>query len=379
VTGSIYLHIPYCVKKCSYCDFTSYASSSLTLGEYTELLSLEMTHLAPLFPQLSFTTLYFGGGTPSLLPPEQVAFLIEKVRSCFCLAEDAEVTLEANPGTVTMESLQGYRSAGVNRLSIGVQSLRDRDLTILGRIHTANEARCTVQQARSAGFSNIGIDLMHSLPGQSMADWENTLHEAVNLNLQHISAYGLSVEADTPLAEIVERGDLQLPDEDLAAAMFELTTEALESAGFEHYEISNFARPGCRSRHNQVYWQRGNYLGLGAGAHSFVRQPGFGRRWENPPGLQEYGEYLQSPLPKCAGETVSRAAAMSEFFFLGLRLLEGVDLGRFRAEFGIEAAEAFPGVIERFVGNRFLLASGDTIRLSRKGLLLANRVLCEFV
>ncbi len=351
----------------------------MRLEEYLELLSVDTAQQAASFPDFIVNSLYFGGGTPSLLTPQQVESLIKKIRSCFHLTENAEVTLEVNPGTASPESLQGYRAAGVNRLSIGIQSLHDAELTILGRIHSAQEAIGTVASAKLAGFENISIDLMHSLPWQSLTDWESTLQGAISLNPSHISAYGLSVEADTPMAEMVTKGELTLPEEELSAKMFEMTAEILVDAGFEHYEVSNFARPDYRSRHNQVYWRRGNYLGFGAGAHSFVREPDYGVRWENPEGLQEYCEFLQGDVSVSQGKAVSRHEAMSELFFLGLRLLDGVNLEEFRAEFGMDATDAFPGVIEKFVCNGLLLRQGDNLRFSRKGLLLSNQMLCEFV
>ncbi len=201
---------------------------------------------------------------------------MEAARTQFTVDKDAEITLEANPGTVTLESLKGYLAAGVNRLSIGMQSLDDCQLALLGRIHSADDARAAFKAARTAGFSNIGIDLMHGIPRQTPDAWQETLREAVALKPEHISVYGLSVEAGTPFAKKAEMGELNLPDEEQAVAMFEQTAESLCRAGYEHYEISNFARPGYRSRHNQVYWRRGNYLGFGAGAHSFLNRPAYG-------------------------------------------------------------------------------------------------------
>ncbi|HZV80935.1 MAG TPA: radical SAM family heme chaperone HemW [Geobacteraceae bacterium] len=376
--ASLYLHIPFCQRKCSYCDFNSFESPGMSLGEYAGLLRAELAGTAQRFSVTRVPTVYFGGGTPSLLPPPVVKELLQAAGLYYSLDADVEVTMEANPGTVTLDSLSGYRDAGVNRLSLGIQALEDRQLAILGRIHTADEARDALKLARRAGFANVGIDLMHSLPGQSLAQWEATLRQAVELEPEHVSAYGLSVELGTPFAALASSGKLLLPDEDAAAAMFEFTAEYLTAAGYEHYEISNFARPGCRSRHNQVYWRRENYLGFGAGAHSFARQPGFGLRWENPPGLAEYAACLQG-TGGSVEEVVSREDAMAEFFFLGLRMLDGVDLAEFAAEFGISAEEAFPGVIGRFTASGLLLKEGERISFTRRGVLLANRVLAEFV
>ncbi len=376
--SSLYIHIPFCVRKCSYCDFNSSENPGIALGDYVLLLMEELSSKADRFKVESATTLYFGGGTPSLLSPRQVATVVQAVRDLYGLENDAEVTLEVNPGTITLESLEGYLAGGINRLSIGVQSFDDSLLRVLGRIHSSAEAREAVRMARATGFRSIGIDLIHSLPGQTLQEWERELQEAMGLKPDHISAYGLSVEKGTPFAAMVDRGELDLPEEEIAAEMFELTTATLGKAGFEQYEISNFARPGCRSRHNRVYWRRGNYLGFGAGAHSFLREPGFGARWENPPQMADYAASVsRGRLPDTA--TLSRQEAMEEFFFLGLRLLEGVDLDEFAGEFGADARDEFPGVIERLTGAGLLVNDKSRLRQSPHGLILSNRVLCEFV
>jgi oxygen-independent coproporphyrinogen III oxidase len=379
VSCSIYIHIPFCSRKCSYCDFNSYDSPDTSPLEYVELLLGEISATAAGFARQPAATLYFGGGTPSLLPPEQIARLIAAVRKSCGLVEAAEVTLEANPGTITLASLQGYLATGVNRLSIGIQSLDDAELQLLGRIHSADAARAAFTLARKAGFRNIGIDLMHSLPGQSSAAWQTTLREAIAMGPEHISAYGLTAEEGTPFAAMVARGDMLLPEEDLAVAMFELTTELLQQAGYDHYEIANFALPGFRSRHNQVYWRRQDYLGFGAGAHSFSRAAGYGVRWENPAKLAEYAAVITEGRGIDKAAPISRREAMAEFFFLGLRLTAGVDPGRFIEEFGVAAEAAFPGVIERQIARGLMVLEGGMLRLTPHGLLLANRVMLEFV
>jgi len=378
VKTSLYLHIPFCRCKCDYCDFNSFDSSGMSPEEYVPLLLDEMTARARRFSVSNVPTVYFGGGTPSLLQPRLVARLLQAASELFPMDVAAEITLEINPGTVTPESLHGYRSAGVNRLSVGVQSLDERELALLGRIHTAGQAVETVSAARRAGFDNIGLDLMHTLPGQSLGRWEKTLRQAVALGVEHISAYGLSIEEGTPFGARFARGELIPVDPELGADMFELTRDFLQTSGYEHYEISNFALPGYRSRHNQVYWRRGSYLGFGAGAHSFARQAAAGLRWNNPSGLDEYATFVAAGAVGDV-EHVSRHDAMAEFFFLGLRMLEGVDLAAFAAEFGILAEKAFPTVLERFTDAGMLNREGDLLRLTRRGLMLANRVLAEFV
>lgn len=376
---SIYIHIPFCLRKCSYCDFNSFEAPGIPTLDYTRLLLGEISTTGTAYAEQPATTLYFGGGTPSLFPTAEIARLIAAVRSSCALADDAEITLEANPGTITRASLAGYRAAGVNRLSLGVQSFDNDKLRLLGRIHTAEEARAALTMARSAGFTNIGIDLMHSLPGQSSSDWQTTLHEALALRPEHISVYGLTAEEGTSLAAMVARGDIHLPEEELAAQMFELSAELLQQAGYDHYEIANFALPGFRSGHNLVYWGRRDYLGFGAGAHSFLRTPGYGVRWENPAQLADYAAVAMQTREIDQSSALTQGEAMAEFFFLGLRLTAGVDLNRFAEEFGVAAETAFPGVIEKLVKNGLLLKDGCMHRLSAQGLLLANRVMVEFV
>jgi oxygen-independent coproporphyrinogen-3 oxidase len=367
------------MRRCSYCDFNSFDQPEISVASYLELLLEELRLKAEnIEPQIA-PTVYFGGGTPSLLAPDQITRLIQAARNNPGVAKDAEITLEANPGTVTLASLQGYLAAGVNRLSLGVQSLDDRQLALLGRIHSADEAREAFNMARAAGFSNIGIDLMHGLPGQTLDDWQSALSEAIDMKPEHISAYGLSVEDGTPFAAMADKGELILPEEELAAGMLEMTSEFLRKAGYEHYEISNFALPGYRSCHNQVYWRRGNYLGFGAGAHSFLSSPGFGRRWENPSGLLEYAAAIKGKKLAENELMLSGKEAMSEFMFLGLRLLEGVDREEFAGQFGMELEEAFPKATGMLCEKWLLIEDGSRLRLTSKGLLLANVVMSEFV
>ncbi len=376
---SLYLHIPFCLHKCSYCDFNSFDNPDIDLNSYVELLRSELRQRAELCTPAAVPTIYFGGGTPSLLGPAQVAELIATIRDCYTVEVNAEVTLEANPGTLTLESLRGYLAGGVNRLSLGVQSLDDRQLALLGRIHSATEAKDAFKLARRAGFNNIGIDLIHGLPGQTLQDWKDTLNGAAALGPEHISAYGLSVEDGTRFAAMAAKGELPLPEEEQAVAMFELTAEFFRSAGYEHYEISNFALPGYRSRHNQVYWQRGNYFGFGAGAHSFVNSPGYGQRMENPAALAVYATAVKSNELPGNEQTLSRSDAMAEFMFLGLRLLEGVDGNEFERQFDIKVEDVFPEVVARLCARGLLAAEGAKLRLTAKGLLLANLVMQEFV
>lgn len=376
---SLYLHIPFCVRKCAYCDFPSTADWPGATGDYVDALVREMELRRPaLPPDVTAVTLYFGGGTPSLLAPGEIARLVAEARRQYGLLPEAEVTLEANPGTVDRQRLAGYRAAGVNRLSLGFQSLNDAMLALLGRVHTAEEARAAFAAAREAGFTNIGIDLIHSLPGQTAAELEAELREVTALGPEHISAYALSVEEGTPLAGRVDAGELALPDEDSGAEFFLLTRRVLAESGYDGYEISNFARAGRRSRHNVRYWQRGEYLGFGAAAHSFLRD-GWGRRWHNPLSPAGYLAAVAAGVPaEDEPHLLSRREAMGEFLFLGLRMAEGVAEEAFEAEFD-DGMAAFGAELDRLVAAELLVRQEGRIRLTEKGLLLANQVFSAFV
>ncbi len=378
---AIYIHFPFCLSKCLYCDFNSRADLKARAAEYAPILLEEMRRRREkLAGEISAETLYFGGGTPSLLEPPLVARIIDTAAGLFGLDGSVEITLEANPGTVDAEKLAAFRAAGVNRLSLGVQSFSDRMLHRLGRIHDARQALDAFDAARAAGFADIGIDLIHSLPGQDLKMWMAELERAVRLRPEHISAYGLSVEAGTPFHAMEGRGELALPDEEAAARMFESTAEFLGKAGYEHYEISNFALPGHASRHNRNYWQRGNYLGFGAGAHSFLAAQRFGRRWKN---LDDPERYLQAvaagALPEEEATELTERDAMAETLFLGLRMLEGIDTELFRQRFGIPLDRAYPEELPPLLAEGLLDLSNGRLRLTRRGLLLGNRVFAEFI
>jgi oxygen-independent coproporphyrinogen-3 oxidase len=378
---AIYIHFPFCIRKCLYCDFNSLAGSAISPEEYVASLLKEMElQRKQLSGVISAKSLYFGGGTPSLLDPLLVARVIEAATRFFCLETDAEITIEANPGTVTREKLAAYRLNGVNRLSIGMQSFSDRMLSRLGRAHTAREGLDAFTCARDAGFVNIGIDLIHSLPGEDLDIWLADLDQAVLLRPEHISAYGLTIEEGTPFHAMDQRGELVLPCEETAVGMFERTSDLLRQAGYEHYEISNFALPGFRSRHNQVYWQRGSYLGFGAGAHSFLASPSASLRWQNPDSPEQYMLALAGGvLPAEELSAVTEREAMAETLFLGLRMLEGVDTEQFREEFGVTLQDAYPAEFRGLLADGLLELQHGRLRLSRRGLILSNQVFIRFV
>ena len=378
---SLYVHYPFCLRKCFYCAFNSVVDSSLSPGEYVEALLGEMElRSRAITRDRAAVTLYFGGGTPSLLAPSLVARIVEAAASLYSLKADAEITLECNPGTVSGQLLAEFRSAGINRLSIGVQSFDDRMLQRLGRVHTAREALDAFMLAREAGFANLGIDLIHSLPGQTPDMWEKELLRACDLAPEHVSVYGLAVEEGTPFASLEKNGMLSLPEEDDAVRMFELSSEILCGGGFEHYEISNFARPGFRSRHNSGYWKRVPCLGFGAGAHSFCPEPAHGMRCAT---TEQVGEYLaaleKGELPHREQRILDRRDAMAEWLFLGLRMSDGVDLQAFAAEFGASFHEVYGEACADIFKAGLLEIRDGFLRLSRNGLVVSNQVFVRFL
>ncbi|HIJ95579.1 MAG TPA: radical SAM family heme chaperone HemW [Desulfuromonadales bacterium] len=376
----LYIHVPFCHKKCSYCAFASRPPQDGELEAYHTLLQQELNAVAGRgITGGTLDSIYFGGGTPSLLQPEQVAHVLVSVRDLFSLVEAAEITLEANPGTIDALRLLALHDTGVNRISLGVQSLDDRFLAILGRIHNARQARQAYGDIRQAGFENVSIDLMYALPGQSLDSWRSDLLAAVDLEPEHISVYGLTLEEGTDLARRYDEGALELPDEDLSADMFELADDLLTQAGFEHYEISSYARPGFRSRHNSGYWQRDGYLGIGVGAHSLLRD-GYGLRCGNPATLEEYSRQVtlgsQQPVDV---QYLSREDAMAEYMFLGLRLIDGIKPGRFEQEFHANWDAHYGTIFADLIRLELVRKSQGCFQLTRRGMLLSNQVFNRFL
>jgi len=375
----LYLHIPFCRRKCAYCAFVSREFSPDDCERYVALLHREMQNAAVRFPGTPpLDSVYFGGGTPSLLLPEQVATLLDAARRLFGFAPDIEITLEANPGTMERSSLADFRAAGINRLSLGLQSFDDRLLALLGRIHTSSEAVQAYEDARGAGFDNIGIDLIHALPGQTMGQWQSDLARALHLMPEHISVYGLTIEEGTPFAERYADHD-QLPDEDLSADMFLEADSLLTTGGYTHYEIANYARPGREARHNSGYWRRDGYLGLGCGAHSFLRD-GYGVRFSNPADEAGYARIVASgDMAARNPQILTRDDAVAEHLFLGLRLADGVDEAQFAREFGFGLMERFGSAIQELSRAGLVEYGHGRLRLSLRGMLLSNQVFHRFL
>lgn len=374
---SLYVHVPFCRRKCPYCDFYSVPAEEAALAAYPELLcrQLELTP-RPAWPGV-VDTVFFGGGTPSLLSPPAIAAVLAGIDRHFGLTAVAEITLEANPGTVTLESLAGYRAAGVNRLSLGIQSLQPEQLQRLGRIHSSRDARQAVGWARQAGFDNLSCDLMFALPGESAVALQAEIRAFLDLAPEHLSCYGLSIEEATPFYHLHRAGELPLPDDELYRQHYLELHETLQAAGYEHYEIANYARPGQQCRHNLTYWRRLPYLGIGAGAHSFAG-PGWGKRLAVPRDLTRYAAVLgQNVDPSEELERFDRQGAMAETLYLGLRTAEGVCDRQFRTRFGLGVAEAFPAAVAR-AGQRLVRKDGCW-RLDLDGWLLYDHLIASFL
>lgn len=377
----LYVHIPFCRRKCPYCSFFSQVPAEGDLDRYVTLLQDEMQlRSTTAVSRTGLDSIYFGGGTPSLLTPRQAGKLLDLAGSLFGVNPDAEITLEANPGTIGLQELSGYRATGINRLSLGVQSFDDQMLTALGRIHTSRQAKEAFSAARRAGFDTIGIDLIHSLPGQTSGMWLKELEQAIGLGPEHLSVYGLTIEEGTPFAARYPEQSSQLPDQDSSADMFEAADDRLTSCGYEHYEIANYALPGRRSLHNSGYWKRDGYLGLGAAAHSFLKDAGYGSRSCNASSLEAYAAALQSG--RLAYQDIvplDYEDAVAEWFFLGLRMADGVTYSAFREEFGGEMKDLFARTLHGLIAQGLLIEHAGGIRLTRRGMLLSNQVFQQFL
>lgn len=373
-SAALYVHVPFCLHKCPYCDFNAYSGLGRLIPAFVEALCREIAG----YSGLHVPTIFFGGGTPSLLSGAHLTRILDTCRQSLEIATDAEISLEANPGTLEFPLLQAYRAAGVNRLSLGAQSFHKGELRWLGRDHTAEQTREAVAIARAAGFANLSLDLILGLPGQSLAAWEESLRHAVALAPDHLSCYALTVEDHTPLGRRVSAGRTPAPDSDVQADMYERAEDFLCRAGYRHYEISNWARPGYECRHNLTYWRNEPYVGVGPGAHSYFQ----GRRFST---VRLPGEYIRAvsraevrPLPR--GDGIPAAAPIAEIEIVdpktdlfdtltqGLRLISGVDLAKVRRRHGSFDETAFDrmdGLVERV---------GDVVRLTPRGRLLANEV-----
>ncbi len=366
---SLYLHIPFCVRKCLYCGFYSTPYLSRHADDYITALRLESLQHRENSGDKLVGSVYIGGGTPTTLSHEQWTSIISIIREGFPLSEPFEFTVEANPNTATVDRLDFLKKHGVNRLSIGIQSFSDTVLKTLGRAHTAAQAEESFMMARTAGFQNISIDLIYGVPGQSPGDWENSVDRALKLGPEHISTYCLSLDEGSQFLLEAEAGKLSLPDDDASAGMYDHAVREFGSAGYLRYEISNFSIPGNECRHNMNYWERGEYLGLGPGAWSFVS----GKRYRNVADVQEYSRRLKAGLPvSIEEETVDAVPASEEAIMLGLRTAQGVDLRRYELEFGREALFHLEAGIAMLRNAGLIRVKDGRLMLTERGVLLSN-------
>ncbi|MCI8638388.1 MAG: radical SAM family heme chaperone HemW [Coprococcus sp.] len=388
----IYIHIPFCVKKCAYCDFLSASAPEEEREEYVKMLCREIEACRqsrnPALASYEVSTVFFGGGTPSILSGEQTGRIMGALKECFPIRPDAEISLEMNPGTVTDQKLASYRSFGINRLSIGLQSADDQELRLLGRIHTWADFLKSYHMAREAGFENINVDLISAIPGQTEKSWEKSLCAAVSQKPEHISAYSLILEPGTPFYEKYggeekagqeaapdeEKGREAIPDEETDRHMYRRTKEILEGAGYGRYEISNYALFGRECRHNLGYWERTEYLGFGVGASTLFNHA----RYTNPGRITEYQKDFSG---KFQGEKLTRAEEMEEFMFLGLRKMKGISREVFRNTFGEELECVYGETIRKLrrLGMLEESGDGDRIFLTERGIDVSNAVFVEFL
>lgn len=369
----LYLHIPFCSSICSYCNFNRGLFDRALKTSYVDALVQEIRQAAG---ARSADTIYFGGGTPSLLEPAEVSRIIETCTGAFSMTPGAEITLETNPETVDRDRLAAFREAGVNRISFGVQSFQDAELKRLGRIHDAARARAAFGEARDAGFDNISLDLMMWLPRQTLDQWRANVEELIALGPEHASLYILELYPNAPLKEEMARAAWSQAPDDEAADMYEWSMARLEEAGYRQYEISNVARPGRESRHNLKYWRDGEWLGFGCGAHSTSA----GSRWRNVPGTGDYVARVAAGEPAVVDRRdLTRDQRAQEALFMGLRLAEGVDLAAVQNRYGVDVRARYDTALQPFLNGDFMVAEGSRLRLTRRGMLVSNEILSVFV
>ncbi|MBC1226576.1 radical SAM family heme chaperone HemW [Listeria booriae] len=373
---AVYIHIPFCEHICYYCDFNKVFLEGQPVDEYVDLLIKEMEMVTKQHTMSPVETVFVGGGTPTTLTEAQLAKLCSAISRLFPMTENAEFSFEANPGDLSISKLQVMKDHGVNRLSMGVQSFNNELLKKIGRIHTVDDVYQSVNNAKQVGFENVSIDLIFSLPGQTEADFEDTLTKALDLDLPHYSAYSLIIEPKTIFYNLMQKGKLILPSEDAEANMYEKLMSTMEKRGRKQYEISNFAKPGYESRHNIVYWSNEHYFGFGAGAHGYIGET----RYANYGPLKKYMQPLQNgDLPTFQQKELSLKEKMEEEMFLGLRKVAGVDKAHFQAKFGQSLDATFANAIDKTIEKGWLESTPESVRLTRRGRFLGNNVFQEFL
>lgn len=371
---SIYIHIPFCKSKCLYCDFASFANMEKRYDDYVQALVLEITSKACHYKDLEVQTVFIGGGTPTVLPSDYILNIMEALKVNYTIAPDAEITIESNPGTIELEKLIEIRKSGINRISMGVQAWQDKLLKKIGRIHTQVEFVEGYHLARQAGFDNINLDLMFTLPTQTLEDWEETLENIIRLKPEHLSTYSLIIEENTPFYRLYNENELPLPDEILDREMYYKAKEILKQNGYSHYEISNFAKPGYESRHNIVYWKQKEYIGFGLGAHSYSGKTRFHNTYDmdkymNPTGCDSVEDIEISDIYD----------EYAEYMFLGLRLIEGISISDFKAKFSQDIYSVYGKELEECKKLLLLYENNGYIALTSRGLDVSNSVFEKFL
>jgi oxygen-independent coproporphyrinogen III oxidase len=375
----IYVHFPFCLSKCHYCDFNSFPVSENPecRPQYLEALKKEIA----LFPSskmknLNIISIYFGGGTPTLFEPQTLKEILGLIKGRFYLKKGLEITIETNPKILSLKDLGFLKRSGFNRLSVGIQSFHDRLLKRLGRIHTGKEGVSAIQNAKDAGFKNISIDLMFGIPGQTLSDWSEDIEQALVFSLQHIAAYNLTVEKETLFDKELKKGALKLPSEEIELKMYEKTLNVFQDNGYEHYEISNFAKKGFCSAHNQIYWRNEDYIGFGAGAYSYMD----GTRYHTDFYPKDYiRAIMQKGQSRAGEEKLEKEQQMGETIVMGLRLTKGIELERFNKRYGVDLRERYSCQLENLLSHKLIVLDNGYLRLSHKGLLFSNRVMMEFL
>ncbi len=373
----LYIHIPYCLHKCGYCDFNSHKINTEEMDSYVAALLREMQHYASsLAGDRKIATVFLGGGTPTTLPVHWLEEILTRIHKHFRVSDNCEITFEANPATVSLEPLQRMRTAGYNRISIGVQSFHEPELKLLDRIHSEEEIHMTVEKAREAGFDNLSLDLMFALPGQTMASWEDNLAQALGKNPEHLSTYNLTIEPETAFHTLEAKGKLTLPPDDFQLEFYKKSIQTVTEAGYQHYEISNFCKPGKECRHNLIYWNNTDTLGLGAGASSFLN----GTRFKNCNLPSRYIREIETAgIAVEFSEQLEPNRAMGETLMLGLRLREGMAIPPFEERFQTSFHKTYDRTISSLAEKNLITLDNNRIALSPKGLFLADSVILEFM
>jgi oxygen-independent coproporphyrinogen III oxidase len=375
--AGIYIHIPFCKSRCSYCDFATGLYQADFAETYVEALIRDIRTTRNAEALLSVDTIYLGGGTPSMLSPAQIERILSAVRESFTVEPAVEITMEINPGSVTATSLREFRQVGINRASFGAQTFDDGELARLGRAHTSADTLQTFQSLREAGFGNVSFDLIAGLPGQTLSGWKENVERSLDLKPEHLSFYLLEVHAATPLAQHIERGIQPKPDDDLAGVMYEWMLERASQAGYQHYEISNLCLPAFESRHNTKYWTGDAYYGFGCSAHSY---DGRTRRWSTQRDVAKYVEAIENNVsPIVEQHELTPEEVRAEAVFLGMRLMRGVDTREYQQLFGVDLREEHAADFSRFQEAGLIEFDGDLVRLTRAGALMSNEVFARFV